>query len=1258
MDPLEITRLAKHLRQSGDKVLNSNFKLTLSGGLLRALNDSFSLIADENEICAPQTFQVVKPNNSKSDAFRDLQFIHDFVQKTTILRLTSFNQDDHDGVVDVSKFRCLKILEIQRIPIQRIVGIQRMRPYLVEIICNRSIESVKEIISYCGGDNCTGFKWDNLNSADFSYNLLTTIDCSLEFAPALQHLNLSHNKLVSVDAIKWLPNLKNVNLGFNRLTHIPTFHIEANRRLQTLVLASNFIEEISGLSSLDALSELELSGNCILDHSSLLPLSSLMNLSILNLHGNPLSFHPNHRQITAKCLHKNTSTVKFVLDMQALSKIEKSLTGSKTLSKLPSRIQDSSGRSTPIRPLGHMTPASSVGSMRSQLNESIEKDRFSAPKVKSSCHVLDSRCPDDVIVSRASQKNRRKRSVDISDMTDDIVKPKPEVNITLEGNKDHLETKKQIESIRQQYGENWLHTQGATKVHNVLGIEDERKPMSPGQMLLEEFGTAHSTNVECTTSTPNKSFEHKNLNESTSSDVREVTTNENTEFKSATSICQNNSSSEQATDFQTALETSDISDIYTQANVSENVVSDSEDNEVIYIVFSEKCNDEMLLVVSDVSMKEKDQNGRTKTRWTLKSLISCDRIKSDVLRLEFDTIRKDKKERIYQVEEGLCQQLEQYLRGILAKRPLSEMNQSLYTCANCRTQFSRENFYKHQNIEITCPECRSSYVIEKNESPRAQSIERVGQYLKQNMRFMENSEKRPHTDISESQSSIGSATSLNESSSCSKISNSQSSFDSNQSVAGSSNCDRDADFQFNKNGESDIEILSNPSQSSIGIIDSIQSSRKHSEERRLSQVEGLDVTGSEYIDNLKLLNGAAQTILVNQQTSTQDLENIADGSTVEREKKTILSAVHLTESSSSGSVTDSSICTAYEHAEQSQSETTNAEKSSNKTASPANEKLQRNESVISSMFGGLFQSTNFLMSKTSKDTVETACDKFKFSYEDFSNVDHRFKLFLYQNIFEDDGEHLKWLVKGKIFNDNNIQSNDTTSIISGIFVLSTTKFYVLQIVGNESADIFKWIKRRTSGTVDRIEAVRVLPWKIGVTLSIKGIGTMHLLLQDVARTDSLLLYFANNPLPMYCTLEYQISEKYSQKLMRTTNQAQLKMLAILENCETTIDDVNCAHGLAGLIITEEELFLICPAHQWLSDRNDVEIVVLQKQLMNNLVEVEKLDNTTLRINFLLENQDKCELWTCRFIEDTCLDSTMNAISISWEKLFGVPLASN
>lgn len=48
-------------------------------------------------------------------------------------------------------------------------------------------------------------------------------------------------------------------------------------------------------------------------------------------------------------------------------------------------------------------------------------------------------------------------------------------------------------------------------------------------------------------------------------------------------------------------------------------------------------------------------NFRTITKWSLKILESCDRIKSNTIRINFDTIKADKRERIYTVEDGLCQ---------------------------------------------------------------------------------------------------------------------------------------------------------------------------------------------------------------------------------------------------------------------------------------------------------------------------------------------------------------------------------------------------------------------------------------------------------------------------------------------------------------------------------------------------------------------------------------------------------------------------
>lgn len=453
MDPRQISCLAKLLRENGDKVLNSEYKLTLTGAILRALNDSFSLIVDPNEVCTPQTFQVLKPNNAKSEVFRELQFIYDFVQKAQILCLTTTipNDDPFDGLIDITKFRSLRRLEIQRIPIEQIVGIQRLRAHLQEIICSKSIRSIQDIISHCGGDKSNGFLWNNLTMADFSYNCLKTIDCSMEFASNLQQLNLSHNQIVSVDAIKWLPNLKKLNLSYNSLTHIPT--CIASRRLQTLILTNNFIENLSGLSRLDALSELYLSDNCILDHAALMPLSALIALQFLHLHGNPISCHSAHREETAKYLHKNTASVKFILDFKPLSSHEKLLIGHfqsyNTIwtSRIPKGPLRSSGRSTPSRPTKDNTPASSVGSMHSYHmagssssngestianHDTMSASQTSMRKIRVRPAIIaDGDGIDDTEIVKVNTKTKKKAS-----------------KATMQAaGREHLETKKQIEEL-------------------------------------------------------------------------------------------------------------------------------------------------------------------------------------------------------------------------------------------------------------------------------------------------------------------------------------------------------------------------------------------------------------------------------------------------------------------------------------------------------------------------------------------------------------------------------------------------------------------------------------------------------------------------------------------------------------------------------------------------------------------------------------------------------------------------------------------
>lgn len=86
-----------------------------------------------------------------------------------------------------------------------------------------------------------------------------------------------------------------------------------------LILRNNFIEDIRELTALVNLCELDLSHNCLLHHDALAPLAYLATLQWLCVEGNPLSFHPLHRSRTARYLHMNTATVRFMLDRSLLS---------------------------------------------------------------------------------------------------------------------------------------------------------------------------------------------------------------------------------------------------------------------------------------------------------------------------------------------------------------------------------------------------------------------------------------------------------------------------------------------------------------------------------------------------------------------------------------------------------------------------------------------------------------------------------------------------------------------------------------------------------------------------------------------------------------------------------------------------------------------------------------------------------------------------------------------------------------------------
>lgn len=92
-----------------------------------------------------------------------------------------------------------------------------------------------------------------------------------------------------------------------------------------------------------------------------------------------------------------------------------------------------------------------------------------------------------------SQKKLKARRAFIADGNEETAKASKKSSSTektkdimqsLSGNKDHLETKKQIENLRKQYGDSWLNSQGASSmVHDVIGIPTPQPDASAGNLF-------------------------------------------------------------------------------------------------------------------------------------------------------------------------------------------------------------------------------------------------------------------------------------------------------------------------------------------------------------------------------------------------------------------------------------------------------------------------------------------------------------------------------------------------------------------------------------------------------------------------------------------------------------------------------------------------------------------------------------------------------------------------------------------------------
>ncbi|XP_072303487.1 serine/threonine-protein kinase 11-interacting protein [Eucyclogobius newberryi] len=464
LSPL-VHSLAKLLRNDGDLVLDGSSTLTLLAGTLQQLTRLFEqyLLSRSQQ----HGFLALPSHPADTTSLLQLQFLFDVLQKTLSLKIINLPDTRLQSVVKIFPFKSLKFLELKRVPPHCLEGLRGVYSQLEVFICSKSVSSLEELLSLCGGDLSSALPWLELHTLNFSYNSIVCLDQSLSLLNVLKYLYLSHNKIQDcAEFLKPLSELEHLNLGYNCLQRAPLLGLSARAKLVTLNLRNNELETINGVEQLSALQHLDLAYNLLLEHSQLAPLSMLHCLHTLDLEGNPLFYQKTHRTCTVMHMSPKAANVRLKLDGVKLSSSEISvlpkcghlIVQSQSLASVGSERSQQDGSSGP----GELTDSVSVGEVPTANMRGLRKSK--------------------------SKVRVRRASISEPSDTDYETKPVPAQKIVLP----HQEEIERMSSFRDQLGEDWLRYE-----HHL----DQGSPLTITATNCQNISNGFNSSPSC--STPN-----------------------------------------------------------------------------------------------------------------------------------------------------------------------------------------------------------------------------------------------------------------------------------------------------------------------------------------------------------------------------------------------------------------------------------------------------------------------------------------------------------------------------------------------------------------------------------------------------------------------------------------------------------------------------------------------------------------------------------------------------------------------------------
>ncbi|XP_074645217.1 uncharacterized protein LOC141901698 [Tubulanus polymorphus] len=284
--------LAETLYLKGDGLLQSKGIFSLTPLQLYAINERLKL---------------AEPTCESGDKKKDIGHILDFVTLDQKLRIVGSRDPVGDSNIDMNAlefdmtvFRNLEHLEIVNCNAAMINGVEVLKRTVKTLSVRHTINSLKDILMRDVADmpiDGHGYLipfWLCLRFADFSHNEISSLEESVKLIRKVEHLNLSHNKLLRIEHLSELSELMNLDLSHNALHDLNALHTKLGN-LKKLNLSGNNITSLQGLSKLYSLEILDLSSNDISKVMEVSHISRLPCLEKLLLMGNPVTIVLDYR---------------------------------------------------------------------------------------------------------------------------------------------------------------------------------------------------------------------------------------------------------------------------------------------------------------------------------------------------------------------------------------------------------------------------------------------------------------------------------------------------------------------------------------------------------------------------------------------------------------------------------------------------------------------------------------------------------------------------------------------------------------------------------------------------------------------------------------------------------------------------------------------------------------------------------------------------------------------------------------------------